>query len=95
MGFNSGFKGLTERTVKRYKAFYANKILFKSKLVSGKSKLMLYWSVIRPIVVCGCATWVLKESIIQGLSVFERKILRKVFGTTKEDKGREFGGLRV
>jgi hypothetical protein len=30
-------------------------------------------------------TWVLKESIIEGLSVFERKILRKIFGPTKED----------
>jgi hypothetical protein len=28
---------------------------------------------------------VLKESIIQRLSVFERKILRKIFGPTKED----------
>jgi hypothetical protein len=43
--------------------------------------------VIRPVVVYGCETWVLKESIIQGLSVFERKILRKLSGTTKEDNG--------
>ena len=38
--------------------------LFKSDFVSRKSKLKLYWSVIRPIVVYGCETWVLKESII-------------------------------
>jgi len=37
--------------------------------------------------VYGCETWVLKESIIQRLSVFERKILRKIFGPTKEDNG--------
>jgi hypothetical protein len=53
--------------------------------VSRKSKLKLYWSVIRPIVVYGCETWVLKESIIQRLSVFERKKLRKIIGPTKED----------
>jgi hypothetical protein len=53
--------------------------------VSRKSKLKFYWSVIRPIVVYGCETWVLKESIIQRLSVFERKILKKIFGPTKED----------
>jgi hypothetical protein len=42
---------------------------------------------IRPIVVYGRETWALKESIIQRLSVFERKILRKIFGPTKEDNG--------
>jgi hypothetical protein len=55
--------------------------------LSRKSKLNLYWSVIGPIVVYGCETWVLKESIIQSLSVFERRILRKIFGPTKEENG--------
>jgi len=32
------------------KAHYANQFLFKSRLVSKKSKLKLYWSIIRPIV---------------------------------------------
>ena len=49
--------------------------------------MKLYWAVIRPIVVYGCETWVLKESIIQKLSVFEKKILRKIFGPTKEANG--------
>jgi hypothetical protein len=31
-------------------------------------------------------TWVLKETIIQKLLVFERKILRKIFGPTKENQ---------
>jgi hypothetical protein len=29
--------------------------------------------------------WVLKETVIQKLLVFERKILRKIFGPTKEN----------
>jgi hypothetical protein len=37
---------------------------------------------IRPTVVYGCETYVLKENIIQRLSVFERK--RKIFEPTKE-----------
>ena len=56
-------------------------------LVSRKSKLKLYRSVIRAIAVYGCETWVLRESIIQNLSVFERKILREIFEPTKEDNG--------
>jgi hypothetical protein len=43
--------------------------------------------VIRPTVVYGCETWVLKENITQKLSVFERKILRKLFGPTKKKDG--------
>jgi hypothetical protein len=34
-------------------------------------------------------TWVLKEAIIQKLLVFERKILRRIFGPTKKTKYRE------
>ena len=37
--------------------------------------------------VYGCETWVLIESIIQKLSVFDRKILIKIFGPTKEVNG--------
>ena len=78
---------IRERIANENKAFYANETLFKSNLVSRKPKLKLYWSVTRPIVVYGCETWVLKESIIQKLSVFERKIFRKIFGPTKEANG--------
>jgi len=31
-------------------------------------------------------TWVLKETIIQQLLVFERKILRRIFGPMKENQ---------
>ena len=31
-------------------------------------------------------TWVLKETIIQKLLVFGRKILRRIFGPTKENQ---------
>jgi hypothetical protein len=43
--------------------------------------------VIRPTVVYGCETWGLKENITQKLSVFERKILRKIFGPNKKKDG--------
>jgi hypothetical protein len=86
-GNNTLKKEIRERIVKGNKAFYANKTLLKSKLVSRKSKLKLYWSVIRPVVVYSCEAWVLNERIIQILSVFERKILKKIFGPTKEDNG--------
>jgi len=86
-GNNTLEEEIRDRIVKGNKSFYANRTLFKSNLMSRKSKLKLYWSAIRTNVVYGCETWVLKESIIQRLSVFERKILRKIFGPTREDNG--------
>jgi hypothetical protein len=55
--------------------------------VSRRSKLKLYWTAIRPAVVYGCETWALKENIIQNLAVFERRVLRKIFGPTKKKDG--------
>jgi hypothetical protein len=66
------------------RAYYANLKFFKSRLVTKQSKLKLYRTVIRPIVSYTSETWVLKETIIQKLLVFERRILRRIFGPTKE-----------
>ena len=78
---------IKERLIAGNKAFYENKKMFQNKLLSKKSKLKLYWTLIGPIVTYACETWVLKENIIQKLMIFERKILRKIFGPTKEVNG--------
>jgi hypothetical protein len=39
------------------------------------------------VVTYACETWVLKEAIKQKLLVFERTILRRIFGPTKERDG--------
>jgi hypothetical protein len=55
-------------------------------LVTKYSKLKLYRTVIRPIVTYASETWVLKETTIQKLLDFERKIERRIFGPTKENQ---------
>jgi len=51
-GNNTLEEEIRERIAKGNKVFYAKKkMLFKSNLVSTKSKLKLYWSVIRPMTV--------------------------------------------
>jgi hypothetical protein len=49
------------------------------------AKLKLYCSVIRPVVAYACETWTLKETTTNRLMVFERKVLRKIFGPTNEN----------
>jgi len=51
-----------------------------------QSKLKLYKTVIRPIVTYASETWVLKETIIQELLAFEKKLFRRIFGSTKENQ---------
>jgi hypothetical protein len=69
------------------KAYYASQFLFKSRLVCKKLNLKLYWRLIRPTVTYVCETWALKETTKNKLMVFERKVLRKIFGPTKERDG--------
>jgi hypothetical protein len=80
------WKIIKERIALGIKAYYANQKFFKSRLVNKYSKLKLYRTVIRPIVTYASETWVLKVTTIQKLLVFERKILRIIFGPTKENQ---------
>jgi len=59
---------------------------YLQNVIQEFSKLKLYRTVIRPIVTYSSETWVLKETIMQKLLVFERKILRRIFGPTKENQ---------
>jgi hypothetical protein len=52
-----------------------------------QSELKLYKTVVRPVVLYASKTWVLKEAKIKKLMIFERKILRRIFGPTKEKDG--------
>jgi hypothetical protein len=49
------------------------------------AKLTLYFSLIRPVVTYACETWTLKETVTNRLLVFERKVLRKIYGLTSEN----------
>jgi len=49
--------------------------------------LKLYWSIIRPIITYACDTWVFEMSYKNKLMVFGRKVLRRIFGPTKERDG--------
>ena len=55
--------------------------------VSKKLKMELYRSIIRPVITCACGTWVLEEVVKTKLMVFERKVLRKIFGPAKKRDG--------
>jgi hypothetical protein len=83
---NSIEEEIKERIALGIKAYYANQKFFKSKLFTKYSKLKLYRTVIRPIVTYASETWLLKGTTFKKLLVFERKILRRIFGPTQENQ---------
>jgi hypothetical protein len=54
--------------------------IFTGKLLSRSTKLILYSTVIRPVVTYACETWITRTQIEQKRLIFERKTLRKIFG---------------
>ena len=68
------------------KAYYANRQLFNSSLISRNSKLQIYRTLIRPVVTYGSETWTLTMEEERALALFERKILRKIYGPMKENE---------
>ncbi|XP_063380350.1 esterase B1-like [Cydia fagiglandana] len=58
-----------------------------SKLLSRHTKLRIYKTVIRPILMYGCEAWTLTLKEENSLLVTERKVLRKILGPVKRDDG--------
>jgi hypothetical protein len=53
-GNNSIEEEIKERISLGNKAYYANKDIFKSKLLTKKSKLQMYQALVRPVVTYAC-----------------------------------------
>ncbi|KAL4083745.1 hypothetical protein QTP88_029061 [Uroleucon formosanum] len=78
---------IKERLIAANRYYFGLSTLFKSKLLSRRSKITLYEVLIRPIVLYACETWATTEMDENKLGVFERKILRKIYGPKKNDVG--------
>jgi hypothetical protein len=71
---------IAERIQKGNRAYYANAKLLKSKLLKKSTKMRIYITLIRPVVTYASETWTLAEKDEMRLRIFERQILRKIFG---------------
>jgi len=59
--------------------------LLRSKHLSRKTKIQLYHQLIQPVLLYGAETWSLKTTDEKSLLVFERKILRTIYGPVCEN----------
>jgi hypothetical protein len=67
------------------KCYHALGHILKKRYISQSIKVRLYKTVIRPTVAYGAETWTLTEKMGKLLLTWERKVLRKICGPTKEN----------
>jgi hypothetical protein len=59
--------------------------MLKAKNINRKHKVIIYKTLIKPVLMYGAETWVLSKADELHLGVFERKILRRIYGPICEE----------
>jgi hypothetical protein len=84
---NSISSEIQARILSGNRCYYAHGKLIKSTALDSSSQLKIYKCSIRPVVTDGCEAWTLTDRDEQHLKIFERRILRKVFGPVQNEDG--------
>ncbi|KAE9545357.1 hypothetical protein AGLY_000900 [Aphis glycines] len=82
----NSYEEINRRITAENKCYFALIPLFKSKLLSRNTKLRLYKVLIRPIVLYACEAWASTKSDEKRLLLFERKILRRIYGPKRNEE---------
>ena len=59
--------------------------LLSSRLLSKNLKIKIYRTIILPVVLYGCETWLLTLREERKLRVFEKMVLRRIFGPSRDE----------
>lgn len=75
------------RTLQGNRCFFALKQLFRSPILSRSTKLRVYKTILRPVVMYGSETWTTTIKQENQLNAFERKLLRSIIGPVRDENG--------
>ena len=64
----------------RNACYHSVQNLLSSSLLSKNLRIKIYWTIIFPIILYGCETWSLTLREECRLRVFEKRVLRRIFG---------------
>ena len=81
---NSAEKEIQRRILAGNRTYFAAISLFRSRHLSRATKILLYKTLIRPVVSYGAETWMMTKKE-QALLIFERKIFGRIYGPKYEN----------
>jgi len=82
--FNIATEEIHKRIMAGNRAYHSNFKLLKSSLLSAQLKIKLYNTLIRPVITYGAETWTISTEDENALRVFESKVIRQIYGPTKD-----------
>ena len=82
---NDTSREIRRRIVSGSRAYYGLHKQLRSNRLSPRTKCTLYSTLIRPVVLYGHETWTMLDKDLQALGVFERRVLRTIFGGVQEN----------
>jgi hypothetical protein len=82
---NSLEKEIQRRILAGNRTYFAAINLFRSRLSSRATKILLYKTLIRPVESHGAEAWTMTKKEGQALLIFETKIFRRIYGPKNEN----------
>ena len=83
-------KDLKNRLSKARSAFVRLNRIWRTKTILRKTiKLRLYKTLVVPVLLYGCETWIMNKGDDRGVEVFYSKCLRRILQIQWQDRGRE------
>jgi len=75
------------------KGYYGLERILKSRTLSQNLKIRMYMTLLGPFVLYGSETWAFMKAEEQRLGVFEKKVLRKIYGPVFDSETNEWRKL--
>ncbi|XP_062704756.1 uncharacterized protein LOC134287060 [Aedes albopictus] len=82
---NNVSREIRRRIISGSRAYYGLQKKLRSKKIHPRTKCTMYKTLIRPVILYGHETWTMLEEDLQTLGVFERRVLRTIFGGVQEN----------